>query len=48
MNIGIILTAWFLIAVVTVAALLGSGIISIKIEKIDDEEDEDKCDKKKK
>lgn len=39
MNIGMILLAWFLIAVVTVAALLGSGVVSVRIEKGDEEED---------
>lgn len=45
MNIGIILAAWFLIAVATVAALLGSGVVSVRIEKGDEEEDRNEEDK---
>lgn len=33
--------AWFLVAMATVAALLGSGVVSVRIEKGDEDEDDE-------
>ena len=41
MHTGMILLVWFIIAIVIVVGMFASGMLSVKIEMVDPEEDDD-------